>query len=144
MQDNKFVILVSEDDPAIRSLVSAVLTRFGHIVIEASEGYVAFQLYRMNANIIDLVLTDVNCDLGGGVDGPKLIRAIIALNNALGRNPVPVVFMTGDPGRYAYADLKDLSKNEVLLKAFTTKELIGAVHAVLLGQFTKALVAVAS
>ena len=136
MKNSKHVILVSEDEPIVRGFVCKALERFGFIAIEASEGSKAFELYRVNANIVDLVLTDVNCDLGGGIDGPKLIDAINIMNNALGRDPVAVIFMSGFVGSYRVQALEDVSKNPLIQKPVMLSFLIESIHTALAKRFT--------
>ncbi|HEX9108298.1 MAG TPA: response regulator, partial [Longimicrobiales bacterium] len=82
------VVLVVEDEPAVRSLVLRVLSSAGYTVLSASDGEDALQLLRTSAHI-DLVLTDVVMPrLGGGE-----LAARIAEEQPEAR----VLFMSGYP-----------------------------------------------
>jgi len=63
-------ILVVEDEPAVRALISRILTRKGYALIEARDGIEAQQLLRNSETPIDLLLSDVM--LPGGVQGHLL------------------------------------------------------------------------
>ena len=63
-------VLLVEDEPAVRSLVHAVLGQFGYRVLTAESGSRAIELWAAHADEIDLLLTDVV--LPGGLDGIEL------------------------------------------------------------------------
>lgn len=52
-------ILVAEDEPAVRSLVSLVLREWGYTVIEAADGDDAVRRFADHKGVIDLVVLDV-------------------------------------------------------------------------------------
>ncbi|GFO68358.1 hypothetical protein GMLC_19370 [Geomonas limicola] len=52
-------ILVAEDDPFVRSLVSSVLTSYGYQTILAADGQEAIERYQENQGEISLILMDV-------------------------------------------------------------------------------------
>lgn len=79
-------ILVVDDEPEVRKLVSAMLTRTGHRVLSADTGENALRLFRNNPDT-DLLLTDV---IAPGMSGPMIADEIAAL-----RPDIKVLFMTG-------------------------------------------------
>ncbi|MBA3347171.1 MAG: PAS domain S-box protein, partial [Actinobacteria bacterium] len=80
-------ILVAEDEPSLRRLVTRILERHGYTVIAASSSPEALRIAEAREGPIDLLLTDlVMPDLSGG-DLAKAIGAILP--------DMPVVFMSG-------------------------------------------------
>ena len=80
----RFRILVVDDEPAQRELVSGFLKKQGFDVSSAESGVKAVELFRQDS--IDLVLTDQKMPNMSGLDLLQAVRAI---------NPeVPVIFMT--------------------------------------------------
>lgn len=106
------LVLVTEDDPAVRGTVLAILAELGYEALEAASAAEAFDLIRKHPSI-ELLLTDVV--LGATANGPEL--ASLALKKLPG---LKIVFMTG------YADehlgLSDKS-TKILKKPFRAPEL---------------------
>ena len=67
-------VLVVDDEPDIRKLVGAMLTRNGYRVLIADSGENAIRLFKMNPDI-DLLLTDV---VATGMSGPMIADEIAA------------------------------------------------------------------
>jgi CheY-like chemotaxis protein len=84
------VILVVEDEPAVRALVTRVLTNDGHVVFAAGDASQALALLEQKDRWIDLLLTDVV--LPRGLQGDGLAQEALAL-----RAELPVLFMSGHP-----------------------------------------------
>ena len=84
------VILVVEDEPAVRALVTRVLTNEGYVVFAASDASQALALLEDEDRWIDLLLTDVV--LPRGLQGDGLAQEAVAL-----RPQLPVLFMSGHP-----------------------------------------------
>ncbi len=81
------VVLLVEDEAAVRSLALRVLSRAGYTVLPATDGEEALELCRAYQGPVDLVLTDVVMPrLGGG----ELAARLSAL-----RPGVRVLFMSG-------------------------------------------------
>lgn len=68
-------ILLVEDEDALRDLVRAVLETYGYTVLDAPNGRHAFEMWKANANKIDMLLTDIV--MPGGVTGRDLAEALI-------------------------------------------------------------------
>ncbi len=83
------VVLVVEDQPAVRSVIKLSLAEVGYRVLTAANGQEGIEIYRQHREEIDLVLTDVIMpDLGG----KGLFKALKEINPE-----VKVVVMTGYP-----------------------------------------------
>jgi CheY-like chemotaxis protein len=82
-------VLVADDEPMIRLVLSAMLRHIGHSPIEAEGGRQAVELAATEA--IDLILLDMRMpDLGGAA----CARAIRSLAGSAGA--VPIIGLTGD------------------------------------------------
>ena len=68
------VILVAEDEPAVRDLVKRVLESAGHEVMAASNGVEAVALFRSYPDAIDLVITDITMPVMDGIQAALRIR----------------------------------------------------------------------
>ena len=80
-------VLIVDDEPAIRMLVTEVLNDWGYGVIEAAEGAAALKILQSKARI-DLLVTDVG--LPGGINGRQVADAA-----RIARPELKVLFITG-------------------------------------------------
>ena len=80
-------VLVVDDEPTVRMLVTEVLEDLGYTAIEAADGPAGLKVLRSDARI-DLLVTDVG--LPGGMNGRQVADAGRALRPAL-----KVLFITG-------------------------------------------------
>jgi DNA-binding response OmpR family regulator len=114
-------ILVAEDDDGLRSLLTSVLRREGHQVLEAADGIRAVRLVAEQE--IDAVLLDVGLGVDDGVALGHELR--------LERPDLPIALMSGDSSgadeRERAVGLTDL----VLEKPFTLPEVTAAVETLL-------------
>lgn len=69
---NREQILIADDDPTIRSLVTEILSRKGHRVTSVPNGSDAFE--RILVNDYDCVIMDINMPKMSGIEAVKLIR----------------------------------------------------------------------
>ncbi len=105
------MVLVVDDDHAVRDVTSALLRETGYQVLEASSGSAALELLR-GSRSIDLLVADFAMP---GMSGVELARICKTL-----RPNLPVLFVTG------YADLKALENIDELFlirKPFRAEEL---------------------
>ena len=58
-------VLVVDDSPSIRALISGLLESMGHIPLLAEDGQKALEL--ANAETVDLIVTDLNMPRLGGI-----------------------------------------------------------------------------
>ncbi|MEG5266725.1 PAS domain-containing protein [Pseudomonas sp. JDS28PS106] len=89
-------VLVVDDEPAVRSLISEVLSELGCRVLEAEHGAAALVILQSDATI-DLLISDVG--LPGGMNGRQLADAARLL-----RADLKVLFVTGYAENAALGD----------------------------------------
>lgn len=80
-------VLIVDDEPTIRLLITDLLTDLGYRPIEAADGFAGLEILQSGERI-DLMVTDVG--LPGGMDGLQLANA-----GRLTRPELPVLFITG-------------------------------------------------
>jgi signal transduction histidine kinase len=81
------VVLIVDDEPTVRMLVTDVLQELGYNSLEASDGASGLQILQSNARI-DLLITDVG--LPGGINGRQMADAA-----RISRSNLRVLFITG-------------------------------------------------
>jgi len=116
------LVLVIDDEEAVRSVIGRLLSKHGYRVLLASSGSQGIELFEQNAEHIKLVVLDWHLP---GDPGER------TFDELLKREPkLRVVLVTGDHD----ADLGENARQYLacmLLKPFTTAELMLAVNAVL-------------
>ena len=113
-------LLLVEDDPALRGLLSEVLEQNGFTVLAAKDGADALETARGHTGRIDLLVTDV---VMPGLTGPRVAAQI-----ALTRPEAKVVYLSGY-SEEAVAALGQLGPGAVLLsKPFAADTLLRTVH----------------
>ena len=116
------LVLVIDDEEAVRSVIGRLLDRQGYRVLLASSGREGIRMFEEHANEIRLVVLDWHLP---GDPGERTFDELLA------REPkLRVVLVTGDHD----ADLGPNARQYLacmLLKPFTTAELMLAVSAVL-------------
>jgi CheY-like chemotaxis protein len=80
-------ILVVDDESTLRELLGRVLTRAGYTVLAAEHGEHALRQARHHTGELNLVLTDVNMPVMGGVEFIRLFHPLYPRT--------PILFMTG-------------------------------------------------
>jgi DNA-binding response OmpR family regulator len=114
------VILVADDEPFIRNLVTLLLQHEGHVVISAADGHEGLELSRKYPGEIALVITDVQMPRLNGID--------LCAHLLQERPGIKVLVMSG-------ADINEIvSQNVNLLflpKPFDGRTLITRVRAIL-------------
>ena len=109
------VVLVVEDEPAVRMVVADVLADLGYAVLEAGDGQAALQVVQ-SAACIDVLVTDVG--LPGGMDGRQLAEAA-----RQHRPGLKVLFVTGYAGGTTLMDGLLDQGVQVMTKPFTVEAL---------------------
>lgn len=110
-------VLLADDDPDLRDVLTQVLEARGHRVLAAGDGVQALRLADAAVSPPDLLVSDVDMP---HLDGPGLARAVRE------RWPqVPVLFVSGTPLPAAHAH------ERLLAKPFTHGELVQTVEALL-------------
>jgi len=62
------IILVADDEPLVRNLVTLLMQQDGYFVLSAADGHEGLELSRKYPGRIDLVITDVNMPRMNGTD----------------------------------------------------------------------------
>jgi CheY-like chemotaxis protein len=119
-------ILLIDDDPSVRQVVSEMLRQAGHAVTIAENGRVAVE--RLKGQTFDLVITDLIMPEQEGIETIAEIRR---------RDPhMPIVAISGGgrlgPGDYLET-ARYLGADATLAKPFGRQELIATVDALLKG-----------
>ncbi|HXT10705.1 MAG TPA: PAS domain S-box protein [Candidatus Angelobacter sp.] len=120
---NGEVILIVDDEPAIRGIASRILASHGYRPLTACEGMEALALFEQNRDNVKAVITDM---MMPRMDGPTTIRSLRALKPEL-----KTIMMTGlgEDGRVAEA--KAAGSDVVISKPFTTEQLLGTLKQLL-------------
>jgi DNA-binding NarL/FixJ family response regulator len=88
VNDNSGSILIVDDDPALRELVSTLCRRAGHVCFEAASGEEALLAATMGQRP-DVVLLDVKLGNGSGYQVCRDLRELF-------RDEVSIIFMSGE------------------------------------------------
>lgn len=113
--DRADIILIVEDEPAVRATIEAQIRSLGYLTLTAEDAETALQLVDGRCDI-DLVLSDVA--MPGEMDGIGLARAIRE------RQPdLPVVLLTGYQSDGDGPETSDIDSCPVLVKPVTRREL---------------------
>ena len=109
-------ILLVEDEPMVREMVSLILREAGYQVFEASGGEEALEFSERYPNALALLLTDVVMPRLGG---PELVRRLAPLQPAM-----RVIYMSGYTDDRAFQQGLLVSGAAFLSKPFGPKELL--------------------
>jgi two-component system response regulator RegX3 len=113
-------VLVVDDDPGVREVVSYALRREGFTVEEAADGEAGLQHARNNG--LDLVILDVMLP---DVSGVELCRALRA------ESRVPIIMLTAKDSEVDRVLGLELGADDYVTKPFSTAELVSRVRAIL-------------
>lgn len=121
---NNEVILVVEDESAVRSMMVAVLKRQGYRTIEASSAAQALVIWAHQKNEIQMILTDIM--MPGGMSGCEMIKRITA------QDPhTKVVFCSGYSPRLVSGDTVLEPGVNFIQKPFSPNELTRIIRNIL-------------
>ena len=113
-------ILLVEDNPTNRMVVSRILEKQGANITAATNGVEALSSLKTHA--FDLVLTDVFMPEMGGKELVERLRSSGGINAKL-----PVIALTAMGDIHEAEELKSHGVDQVLLKPFNSKDLIQAI-----------------
>ena len=119
------VILLAEDDRSVRRLVVTELTRRGFTVLEAEDGLAALEMFRLEKDRIDVLVTDVVMPRMNGADLARQAERI--------RPGVKILFISGHPER-AGAGLDPTGVTNLLMKPFTADTLAARIKELVTGR----------
>ena len=108
-------ILVVDDEPEIRKLVSAMVSQFGYTVLTADSGEHALTLYRNQHGPLEMLITDV---VAPGMSGPMLADKLSALQPDL-----KVLYISGYDNTHVVQTYVVEKGHALLAKPFAVDEL---------------------
>ena len=111
------LILVVDDESAIRAATQSVLAQNGYRTLSAANGVEALAIFAEQSDRIDAVLSDVMMPL---MDGVALCRTLKRMNPE-----VRIVATTGSGDDSRFQELNSLHIDRILSKPFTTGSLLG-------------------
>lgn len=109
-------VMIVDDSPTVRKLVTIKLERQGHRVIEAADGMEA--LARLNEEVPDLILSDITMPRMDGYQLCKLVKSNSATRH------VPVVMLSGKDGFFDKMKGKLAGSTAYLTKPFEPETLL--------------------
>jgi DNA-binding response OmpR family regulator len=118
-------ILVADDEPSIREILSIQLARMGYEVALACDGVEAVEAYESQKP--DLILLDVMMPRLNGLDACQKIRA---LEKKSGRR-VPILFLTARDSTHDRTSAALSGGDEFVIKPVSLQELRERVEAAL-------------
>ena len=115
------MLLVADDNPAVRTVLTQTLERFGYRVVAVSDGAEALAQLDLRGDAVDLVISDSGMP---NMSGPQLYRAL----RAAGRD-VRFLSTSGSPDEDIVAGRDP--RWRMLPKPWTVEELVTAVREIL-------------
>ena len=120
-------ILVVEDSPTMRQLISFAMKRIPNaIVIEATDGVDA--LKKLSSDKIDLILADINMPVMDGLKLVSLVRGNPSFKD------IPIIMVTTEGAEEDRKRAIAIGANAYLPKPIQTQELLKLVTTFLSGQ----------
>ena len=116
-------ILVVDDSPTIRRTAETLLSREGHTVLTANDGYEA--LAAVSEHAPDLIFIDIMMPRLDGYQACALIKSHPR------HAAIPVVMLSSKDGLFDRARGRIVGSDDYLGKPFTRDELVDAVRALL-------------
>ena len=114
-------VMIIEDDPEIRGVVTTLLTNEGYRVEEAADGRSAVE--RVFLMKPDLILVDLRLP---GLDGTEVCKRIRA-----GRVNTPIIVISAAADEFDKVLLLELGADDYVVKPFGARELLARIKAVL-------------
>src|SRR5690606_31231469 len=107
---DQLTILIAEDNPVDRMLLSTIIARQGHQVLTASDGLEAVALYERERP--QLVLMDALMPLMDGFDAARRIKRLA------GDELVPIIFLTSLSENQALVRCLDAGGDDFIVKPY--------------------------
>ncbi len=121
MSESQGTILIVDDEPLIRELLTLRLSKFGFTVIEAANGVEAYE--RMKAQSPDLIICDVMMPEQDGITFCRKLR--------LEGDMIPFIFLTARDRPTNIVEGLESGGDEYLVKPFDMGELEARIRALL-------------
>jgi len=113
------VVLVVDDEPAVRELINVVLASHGFRVCVARDGTEALRIFKELGRALSMVVIDLQLP---GMSGLEVVRAIRDQDQGL-----PVVVASGRLDDRLLVELKQVEVTAFLSKPFTVAQLLQTV-----------------
>jgi PAS domain S-box-containing protein len=120
---NGELVLIVDDEAALRAVTRRILESAGYQVIEARNGTEAIELFARRATDVDAIIIDM---MMPSPDGPATLHALFEH-----RPHIPVIAMSGHMASSEVAKAADLGVELFLAKPFTAARLLTTLHGVL-------------
>jgi hypothetical protein len=114
------LILVVDDEAAIREITKESLETYAYKVLTASDGIEAIALYAQHRQEIAVVLIDM---MMPSMDGPTTIRLLQKMNPK-----VKIIAVSGLSSNYQFVRGEVIGIKAFLAKPYTAKELLKTIH----------------
>lgn len=114
------MILVVDDEKAVRDVTSRILSMNGYRVITARNGAEALTAFAHNETEVKLIVMDL---LMPAMDGASTVKVLQKYNNH-----VPVVIVSGMVNPAQEAILREQNVQAILPKPFTAEKLLSVIH----------------
>lgn len=116
-------ILMVDDSPSVRQMMSFTLRGAGYDVVEANDGVDALRCF--GENDVDMVVTDLHMPQ---MDGKKLIRA---LRDDPRNRFMPIVMLTTEADEDKRKEIRAVGASAWITKPFKPAQLLNVVQMVL-------------
>jgi PAS domain S-box-containing protein len=120
-------ILIMDDEEMVRNMAEEMLSRLGHEVVLAKDGYEAVRLYRESLETdkpIDLAIMDLT--IPGGMGGKEAIKEILSANPE-----AKVIVSSGYSNDPVMSSFKDYGFSGAVVKPYQLEQLAKAINEVL-------------
>ena len=117
------LILVVDDEAAIREITKESLETYAYKVLSASDGIEAIALYAQHRQQIALVLVDM---MMPSMDGATTIRLLQKMNPN-----IKIIAVSGLMSNYKFDQVEDIGIKAFLSKPYTAKELFNTIKLVI-------------
>ncbi len=118
--NNKYKILIIEDEINIRNVVAALLETNGYMVFEAKDASSGFMM--LSSHIPDLVILDLGLPDKDGIEFLKLMRE---------KYTTPVIVLSARIDESDKVDALDCGANDYVTKPFGSAELLARIRSIL-------------
>jgi CheY-like chemotaxis protein len=118
-------VLIVEDDPQDRLLISSIVRDMGFDIVEAVDGEHAVKLLEKEGDTYSMVLLDLMLP---GIDGPEVLQQI---RRAIETQYLPVLVLTSSPDPRREIELLDRGADDYMLKPVVASRLQSRMRAVL-------------
>ena len=115
-------ILIVDDEIELAAMLQEILESEGYKTVTAQNGIEALKIYEQEKKSIGIIISDLGMPL---MDGRELIKTLTETGAY-----VKFIFMTGYLDKESKVQLKELGARDVLLKPFTTEDVLSTISSV--------------